>query len=389
MRLLDSRKRDVMFKLLNREDPGYVPQWIMAFFNDRTTRRLVPEKFQYNGYSEYPPEGCYSFAPMGDENLLKEQQFNVYIDRCAFPVGWGANAAFGHGGPGEFNKKIIEKDDDHFVAEYETGAKREVRSKPHNVRIFDLPIKNADDLDRLILPDPEDPGRYNGIKDDIEWAKAHDEWAVGWINGFFSGVHYFLREYSEFLIDLIDNPIFARKLIKKIGDWTLKAARMLCESGVDCIGFCDDLGSGNSLLISPDMYREFILPWHRDLCSLVHHFGAVVHMHSHGAIFPILKDISEAGVDILNPLDPDEFMPVAAVRSAVGPEMVLCGGLSKNIFYRSRGEMESQIMQAVKNGLASGPYILMDSGGIPEDMNGEDFRWFLETSKQIRGVNCE
>jgi hypothetical protein len=168
--------------------------------------------------------------------LTKQVKFNKYIDRCAFPVGWGANAAFGHGGPGEFNKKVISKQVDGFVVEYETGAKKEVRLNPHNVHTFFLPVKTREDIENLELPRANDPSKYSGIKEDIEWAKRQGEWTIGWINGFFSGVHYFFKGFDEFLTDFILDPDFAKALIEKTGQWNLEAAASLCEAGVDCIG---------------------------------------------------------------------------------------------------------------------------------------------------------
>jgi len=359
-------------------------QWLMAFVNVRLMERLVPEELHYHGYSEYPEEGCYPFTSMGDERLSKELGFNLHIDRCVFPVGWGANAAFGHAGPGEFNTRVIEKHDAYMVVQYETGAKKEIRFRPHNVKIFDLPVKQESDLERLELPEPADSKRYDGFAEDVAWAKAHGEWTIGWVNGFFSGVHYFLRDYAQFLMDLMLNPDFARALIEKLGNWTLCAAEKMCEAGVDCIGFCDDLGSEQATLFRPELYREFFWPWHKKLCDLAHSFDALVHMHSHGAILPILPDIAAAGIDILNPLDPDEHMRMAEVREALGPNVVLCGGMNKHFFDWAKDEQVAHLRQVVASGREYGPHILMDSGGIPDSVTRPWFEWFLETSREIR-----
>jgi uroporphyrinogen-III decarboxylase len=377
--------RDIMKALLQNKKIRYVPQWLMAFFNIELVQKLVPAELQYDGYAEYPKAGEYGFLPMGSDRLSKEKMFNTYIDRCAFPVGWGANAAFGHSGPGEYNKKVIEKGKNHFTVKYETGAKWEIRTDPYFVRIFDLPVNDEDDLEDILLPDPGSENRYMGIREDILWAKENGEWTVGWINGFFSGVSYFLRKYDAFLMDLVDNPDFAKKLIQKNGEWALASAAKLCEYGVDCIGFCDDLGSECSLLISPDMYRDFIWPWHRKLCGLAHNYGVAVHMHSHGAISPILKDIASAGIDILNPLDPDEGLSISEVRRIVGDRMILCGGLSKHFFSMDRDEKAVVLKSAIEYGQKYGPYILMDSGGIPENVTSCEFDWFLSMSRDLRG----
>lgn len=377
-------KRDKMNALLSGERLDSILQWTMGFENVQLVRKLIPGECCYEGYGEYPDEVAYPFSSMGELRLSKEKKFNEYIDRCAFPVGWGANAAFGHCGPGEFNKTVIEKKDEYFIVRYETGAKKEIRLKPHNVHTFELPVKTEEDLEKLELPDPTNPERYAGFKEDTVWAKNHGEWTIGWVNGFFSGVHYFLRDYAEFFVDLMLESDFAKAMIKKAGDWTLAAAQKMCEAGVDCIGFCDDLGSGQSLLMSTALYREFFWPWHKRICDLVHSYGAVVHMHSHGAIIPVLPDIAAAGVDILNPLDPDDRMPMNDVREIVGPKMVLCGGMNKHFFDWTEDEQAENLRQVVKDGRKYGPFILMDSGGVMESVSRERFDRFLSMSREIR-----
>lgn len=373
-----------MQALLAGEQLRRTPQWLMGFSSGGVAERLMPPSLLYDGYGEYPESGAYPFSTMGERLLSADLSFNRRIDRVAFPIGWGANAAFGHCGPGEFNKTVIDKSNGLMIVQYETGARREIRFRPHNVRIFDLPIQDEADLSRLDLPDPEDPKRYQGFAEDVAWAKARDEWTVGWVNGFFSGVHYFLRDYAEFFVDLMLNPDFARAMIKAIGDWTLTAARKMCEAGVDCIGFCDDLGSGESLLMSPALYRDFFWPWHKRLCDLAHGFGAVVHMHSHGAIMPILPDIAAAGIDILNPLDPNENLPLDEVRAAVGPKLAVCGGMNKYFFEWSKDEQAAHLHRVIEDGRKYGPHILMESGGIPENVGREEFEWFLATSAELR-----
>jgi uroporphyrinogen decarboxylase len=377
-------KRETMQALLAGETLEVCPQWLMAFSSTGLARRLVPAGVWYDGYGEYPERDAYGFGPMGEERLRGEAAFNACIDRCAFPVGWGANAAFGHAGPGEINKRIVETKSEAMIVEYETGVRKEIRFKPHNVHLYGHPVASMADLDRLVLPDPDDPARYAGFAQDVAWAKAQGEWTVGWVNGFFSGVHYFLRDYAEFFMDLLAEPEFARAMTDRLGNWTVTVARRLCEAGVDCIGFCDDLGSGQSMLISPALYREFFLPWHRRLCETVHAFGAVVHMHSHGAILPVVGDLAAAGVDLLNPLDPDDQMPMAEVRQAVGPRVVLCGGMDKHFFDWPLDTQVEHLRKVLADGRRYGPHLLMDSGGIPDNVTRSGFDGFMAASQELR-----
>lgn len=377
-------QREQMQALLAGESLPITPQWVMAV-PMALARELVAPAPLFQGFLESPEDGAYPFSSLGEPLLTKAREFMELIDRCAFPVGWGAAQAFGHGGPGEFNKTVIQQEANRFVVEYETGARKEVRIKPWNVHTFYLPVDSPENLEALSLPDAAEPKRYAGFRQDVAWAKAKGLWTVGWVNGFFSGVHYFLRDYAEFLMDLLAEPEFAAALVDRLGQWNLEAVRQMCEAGVDCIGLCDDLGSEQSLLFSPELYREFFLPWHQKLCHLVHSYGAVVHLHSHGCILPLLPDLAKAGFDILNPLDPNENMPFDQVRELLGPKTVLCGGINKYFFEWPQQEQREHLRQVVAQGRRHGPHILMDSGGIPDNVSLEQFRTFLEMSREIRG----
>ena len=377
-------RRETMLALLAGERLQTIPLWLMGFSGRGSVRKFVPDQLLYPFYDEYPDEGAYGFGSIGTENLDEQITFNTWIDRCAFPVGRGTNAAFGHGGPGEFSATVVEKGEDFLRVEYETGAHKEIRSNPGFTRTYGMPVTCEADLERLQLPDPADPGRYEGVRQDAAYARSQGEWTVAWINGIFSAVHYFVMDFEGFLLQLALEPAFARRLIDTVGAWTVTAAQMLCRAGVDCIGFCDDLGSNASMLISPDMYRQYVLPWHRKICDVAHGCGVRVHLHTHGNVIPVLKDIASAGVDILNPVDPDDGMPYDGVRDIVGDRIVLCGGMNKHFFDWPEADQRDFLGELLDKGRRRGPFILMDSAGIPENVTRKRFDQFMRLNRSLR-----
>ena len=72
------------------------------------------------------------------------------------------------------------------------------------------------------------------------------------------------------------------------------------------------------------------------------------------------------------------------VRAALGPEVVLCGGMNKYFFEWSKDEQADHLRRVIADGREYGPHVLMDSGGIPENVDREDFEWFLVTSRELR-----
>ncbi len=65
--------------------------------------------------------------------------------------------------------------------------------------------------------------------------------------------------------------------------------------------FGDDLGTQHSLPISPEKWRRYFKPCYSKLYRICHEAGHYVYMHSDGHILPIIEDLLECGVDVINP----------------------------------------------------------------------------------------
>ena len=63
-----------------------------------------------------------------------------------------------------------------------------------------------------------------------------------------------------------------------------------------------------------------------DLC---HSYGALVHMHSHGNINKIIRDLYDIGIDILNPLDPYDRMNIVELIEKYGDMITFVRGINK------------------------------------------------------------
>ncbi len=107
----------------------------------------------------------------------------------------------------------------------------------------------------------------------------------------------------------------------------MQQAKLLCEAGVDVIVDGDDVGMQKSMMISPSMWRKFLKPRYAELAALCHRYGVFFLFHSDGWIEPIIPDLIEIGVDILNPVQP-ECMDPAEIHRKYGDELCFDGTLS-------------------------------------------------------------
>ena len=98
---------------------------------------------------------------------------------------------------------------------------------------------------------------------------------------------------------------------------------------IDIIMFGDDLGGQNGPLISPQMYREYYKPFHSKMWRTVKKRAphVAVQLHSCGGIEPLLNDLIEAGLEIVNPVQIScKGMDAMELKKKYGNRLVFWGG---------------------------------------------------------------
>ena len=373
-------KREHMLALLHGES-DMIPSWTQSFFSVNTAVRLIGNSLVSD---DILPSRDYKKGAVSRENRLKNLKLTKKLDNYSIGVGKGGNFFFGHGGPGEFRDKIIQLEKNKITSRFETGVKKEIKFEPYFYEMKDHLVQGAEDIEKMILPNPLDEKRYEGVKEDVDFYKKAGYFVYANLNGFFSGLHYFFCPYDKLLLNMALNPDFIMKMLKNLGEFNLAAAEQLLKCGVDCITFCEDMGSGNSLLFSPEMYEYYFFPWHKQLADLCHDYKAFLHMHSHGNINKIIDKIFETGIDMINPIDPYENMMLEELFEKSSGKQVLVGGINKFFFEWDRETKYEFLKKVIRVGKKYRKFILMDSGGIPDDLAKDEFEYYLKISRKLR-----
>jgi len=110
----------------------------------------------------------------------------------------------------------------------------------------------------------------------------------------------FLRGSENLFIDLAYLPKEVYQLRDMIHEFELRDIEMWAKTDVEAVSFMDDWGTQNSLLISPELWREFYKPLYKAYCEILKKAGKYVFFHSDGHTMSIIPDLIEIGVDALN-----------------------------------------------------------------------------------------
>jgi len=110
----------------------------------------------------------------------------------------------------------------------------------------------------------------------------------------------FLRGYEEMMIDFAEEPPELQRLIDIVSDYNLSELERM-ENLSEIQYFGDDLGAQTALPISPVTWRKYLKPCYKKLYDLCHRKGSYVFMHTDGHILPIIGDLIDCGVNVINP----------------------------------------------------------------------------------------
>lgn len=358
------------------EEPPVTPQ-VISFTNEMARAKFLP----------IIEEGIKTAGEAGKATYkLVSREFSS-LDMALKEAEFMDNFIVGVGDGGFRVKRTVEVSDETYIVEWETGAlwRMGTAKRIWAREYIKYPVECEDDLDMLELPDPDDPERYEGLEKRIRYVLDRGFFPMCSINGFFSGVWYFLRGPLEVTLkDIYTRREFYKRILSRIGEFNLKAEKNLLERGALMIGWVEDLGYSKGMFIQPKVYEELVYPWHRKAVELAHKYGAFVNMHSHGNINAILPLLVNINLDVLNPIGPSDNMDLKKLKENYGDRLCLQGGLSKYIGLMSLEDLKDHLLDRLRIGSPGGGFILSSEGDIPYEMSIENFREFLKISRKYR-----
>lgn len=156
------------------------------------------------------------------------------------------------------------------------------------------------EIDRFIetMPDANHPELFAGLTP----SSGERYTLIHWWYWLFER-QWWLRGMENALTDFYLYPEETHKLFAALTQYykqVIRRARK--ELHVDGVFISDDIGAQNGPFFSPEIFREFFLPYYRELIEEAHRLGMHFWMHSCGNIEPFIPDLIEAGLDVLHPI---------------------------------------------------------------------------------------
>ncbi|MCI0548675.1 MAG: DUF169 domain-containing protein [Candidatus Rokubacteria bacterium] len=240
-------------------------------------------------------------------------------------------------------------------------------------------------LARLRMPDPYATARLPAFLEQCEaLVKASPPAAMGAVAVGPWTIAMLLRNPETMLLDTFEDPRFIHDLMRVTTDFCKLWGEAIAKTKIG-LSFSEPTASIS--LISPDNYRDFVLPYHREL---VEHFKArKVGLTTHicGTTYPIYEDLIGAGFttisfDLDQQSDPALHVDqLARFMDVAGGRAVAIGNVDATRFEKAtREEMEREVVRCVQTAAARSGFILSTSCEIPPRSSPEVVRWFMDAA---------
>lgn len=363
--------RERVLAALNHEEPDRVPFDLMG----NATMILDAAYFELRDYL--------GLAPI--EPVRKGASANYYDERILeyFDV--------------DFRRIFLSANSDYStITEHADGTFSDVWSvlyKKEGIYVHALthPLcgkQSVQDMEEYGWPEAETMFRLDDAKERAEYMYRKTDYAIVARNPFTGG---FIDRACQlmgtefFLVSMIDNPGTVRYVLDSICAIYCAAYSFFLDAVgpyVHMVETADDIGTQNSLLISPEHYRQFIKPLDQKLCALIREKApeAAVFRHTDGAVFPLINDFIDIGIHVLNPVQTSAAgMDGALLKQTYGQRITFHGAIES--VGASPDVIEEDVKQKMKIFKPYGGYVFAPCNHIVDAKPQSIIRLFAAAEK--------
>jgi len=181
-----------------------------------------------------------------------------------------------------------------------------------------------------------------------------------------------IRGMENTFFDLLSSPDLSNGLLLKSAAFTIEIGEKACDKfSLDWFWTGDDVGGQQSMMLSPELWREMIKPHLKNIFDVGKKRGLWVAYHSCGSIRPIIPDLIEIGLDVLNPIQCNcPGMNPFELKREFGNKLSFMGGVDTQhlLPYGTPDEVYKETLKLIEGMTGDGGgFILAASHSIPPE----------------------
>ncbi len=290
-----------------------------------------------------------------------------------------------------YDVRLIEEDKHTVTLINEGGQKVKIsKDTPEKMPMYlDHPVKDRASWEEYKKRlDPNTPERYPSDWDVyVKKMNSRDVPTTLYVGSFFG----YLREWTglkSLLYMFYDDPNLIEDMMDQICYLETECIkRVVKDLRVDRALFWEDMAFRSGPLISPAMFRKFMMPRYRKVTDLLLSSGIdIIMVDSDGNINELIPLWLECGINFFWPLERAAGNDAVAVRKKYGKDVILGGNIDKRALLKGKDAIREEVMSKVPFLLKSGGYFPSIDHMVPPDVTFESYRYFINTLREVAGL---
>lgn len=189
-------------------------------------------------------------------------------------------------------------------------------------------MASVDEINQFAWPDLGEDYRYVDVVAKVEAYHQRGYAVCGEMYQTIFEMAWLMRGMETFMTDFVLNPEIAHAICEKITELRVQQARQFARAGVDIIRLGDDIVTQQGRMMSAETYKEFIQPRVKRIVAAAkaENPDVIIFMHCCGRVEEVIDDLIEAGVEVLNPVQP-ECNDLRRIKAKYGDRLAFWGGI--------------------------------------------------------------
>ncbi len=322
--------------------------------------------------------------------MLREVNLGMFMDKVIDVHG----APYVYGIPPivpPFETTTLDDDEEHVVIVNSGGQKlRASKRHPEKMPMYlDFPVKDRATWEEYRKRlDPATPERWpSDWSAYVQRINSKDEPVMLNVGGLFG----YVREWmgTERVLYLVyDDPVLFEDMLEHMTYLQEEVVkRVLADIKVDCAMYWEDMCFKTGPLISPKMFKRFMVPRYKRVTELLHEAGVTsIFVDSDGNLSALIPLWLEAGINGFWPLECAAGNDAVALRKQYGRDIILAGNMDKRAFLKGEDVLRQEVMSKAPFLLQSGGYFPSLDHLVPPDVPFTMYQHFINLLREAAGL---
>ena len=277
---------------------------------------------------------------------------------------------------------IICKADNFGFPEKEKSTAETKEGKREYVKGGDKTIVNREDFEKYPWPNMDEISYSHLEKVEKLLPEGMKVIAQG-PGGVLENVMWLLG-YEGISFLLVDSPELVENMFHEVGSRIVELFKNYASfQHVGALVLGDDMGFKTQTMLSPDLLRKYVFPWHKRIVEAAHEKGKPIILHSCGNLKAVMEDVIECGWDAKHSFE-DAIEPVWETKQRYGDRIALLGGFDVDKIARMTPDQVKEYTRfLIKNCAPGGGWALGTGNSVANYIPVDNFIAMIEEGFKV------